>query len=90
MRNEQSSMRPGDLVELCIEYGLHAGSLVCVADEFGPASSNRYIAVGTLAVYLGEKRHGAETAAVILIDGQPGWVWPGEISPAAGATVSGP
>lgn len=86
-------MKPGDLVELCNEYGLHAGSLVCVADEFGSALSNRYIEVGTLAVYLGvylgEKR-GAEdeAAAVILVDGQPGWVWQGEIRPTAGATPS--
>lgn len=85
-------MKPGDLVELCNEYGLHAGSLVCVAGEDDLFSSKRYIAVGTLAVYLreGEKKGAYDEAAVILVDGQPGWVWQGEIRPATGATAAAP
>ena len=85
-------MKSGDLVELCGNGGGLRG-MVCVAEEGGEqqAANNRYIATGTLAVYL-KKKTGAvwrDPAVVILVNGQPGWVWQNEIKPATCATATG-
>ena len=75
-------MNPGDLVELCGNGGGLRG-MVCVAEEGGEelASSNRYIATGTLAVYLKKKKGAPDPAVVILVNGRLGWVWQNEIRP---------
>lgn len=82
-------MKPGDLVELCNEYGHLPGRLVLVVNE-DLVSSRRYIETGTLAVFLKKKKGASDPAVVILVDGQPGWVWQDEIRPASGATAAGP
>ena len=75
-------MKSGDLVELCGNGGGLLG-WVCVAEEGGKqlAISNRYIATGTLAVYLKKKKGAPDPAVVILVNGQLGWVWQNEIRP---------
>ena len=87
-------MQPGDLVELCNEQDdmTIPPGIVCVAKENAEqTANNRYIAVGTLAVYLRErKKKGAndEAAVVILVDGQVGWVWQGEIRSATHSSLT--
>ena len=87
-------MQPGDLVELCNEQDdmTIPSGIVCVAKENAKqTANNRYIAVGTLAVYLRErKKKGAfdEAAVVILVDGQVGWVWQGEIRSATHSSLT--
>ena len=82
-------MKSGDLVELCDGDGRDC--TVCVASEDGNAPvSNRYIATGTLAVYLKKKKGAPDPAVVILIDGRLGWVWQNEIKPVTRATAAGP
>ena len=84
-------MKSGDLVELCGNGG-GLRDMVCVAEEGGEqrTANNRYIATGTLAVYLKKKKGAPEPAAVILVNSQLGWVWKNEIRPATGATAAGP
>ena len=88
-------MQPGDLVELCNEQDdmTIPSGIVCVAKENAKqTANNRYIAVGTLAVYLRErKKKGAafaDPAVVILVDGQVGWVWQGEIRSATHSSLT--
>lgn len=85
-------MKSGDLVELCCNAGGLPGAWVCVAEEGGEelASSNRYIATGTLAVYLKKKKRAPDPAVVILVNGRLGWVWKNEIKPVTGATAADP
>ena len=87
-------MQPGDLVELCNEHDdMNTPSgIVCVAKENAEqTANNRYIAVGTLAVYLRERKKKSandEAAVVILVDGQLGWVWQGEIRSATHSSLT--
>ena len=87
-------MQPGDLVELCNEQDdmTIPSGIVCVAKENAEqTANNRYIAVGTLAVYLWERKKKSandEAAVAILVDGQVGWVWQGEIRSATHSSLT--
>lgn len=81
-------MKSGDLVQLCDAWDDRACTVLVGVEDGEQHASNRYIATGTLAVYLKKKKGAPDPAVVILVDGQLGWVWQGEIRSATHSSLT--
>jgi hypothetical protein len=75
---------PGELVELFDAQT--TAEYIVVGSMDNTVDWRRRFPFGTLVLFIDEYPNQGEPASVILVGGQPGWVWNHEIRPVNGAT----